>query len=414
MGFINPKSFLLLVCVFSVLMGGCATYQNKVAGPRSSIKNGQISEGLEKFRALAETPGDDQLVYLLDYGTALQIAGQYKLSNEIFLKADAIADLNDFHSVTNITMATLGSESMIQYKGESYEKVLINAFLAINYLMLGQPDEALVETRRLNEKLTKMKMDGRAPYELNPFAKYLSALIWESDRKFDDAYIAFDEAYKLDATNPFLSKDLIRSAKNARRDDSYRQWKKDFANEKEDPTWYDRSKGEVVIIFQQGWGPEKHMMNGQYRYPALRPVSSQTQQITVKIDDVEGEYRSERVYDIEQVAIKTLNEDYGALIARRVGAFAAKAVVADQVRQKNKLLGDLTWLAMNLSDQADLRQWSLLPQTMQLVRIRLKPGTYKVHIQGTGWGQTPTDDRADVDLKVSAEHKSFYNFRSLH
>lgn len=413
MGSRNPKVFLPLLLSFTFFMSGCATYQNKVAGPRNQIKNGQTTEGLEKLKALAEVPGDDQLVYLLDYGTALQIAGQYSLSNEVFLKADKLVDLNDFHSLSNLTMATLGSESMIQYKGESYEKVLINAFLAINFLMLGQPEEALVETRRLNEKLTKMQMDGRAPYELNPFAKYLSAMIWESDRKFDDAYIAYDESYKIDATNPFLPKDLIRSAKNARREDSYRRWKKEFSSQKEDSSWYDRTLGEIVIIFQQGWGPEKQMQNGQYRYPSLRPVSSQTQQFNVTIDGVEGEFRSEKIYDVEQVAIKTLSEDYGALVARRVGAFAAKAVVSDQIRQKNQLLGNLTWIAMNLADQADLRQWSMLPQTIQLVRIRLKPGSYKVRIQGTGWGQVPTEDKTELELKITADRKSFYNFRAL-
>jgi hypothetical protein len=413
-GYFAPSFFLRLSCsVFFFFLVGCATYQNKVAEPRNLIKQGQISEGLEKLRVLAEKPGDDQLVYLLDYGTALQIAGQYKLSNEVFLKADQLVDLNDFHSVSNITMATLGSETMIQYKGESYEKVLINAFLAINFLMLGQPDEALVEARRLNEKLTKMKMDGRAPYELNPFAKYLSALIWESDRKFDDAYIAFEESYRLDATNPFLPKDLIRAARNARRDETYKKWKSEFSSEKEDPSWYDRSLGELVIIFQQGWGPEKRMVSGSYRFPTLRPVGSQTQQLSLKIEGQSEEYRSSTVYNLEQVAIKTLNEDYGSLVARRVGGIAAKAVVADQIRQKNQLLGDLTWIAMNLADQADLRQWSMLPQTVQMIRVRLKPGTYKIHLQGAGWSGEPTNDSLDREVQITAGRKAFVNFRSL-
>jgi uncharacterized protein len=413
-GYPAPQFFLRLSCSFLLCLSlGCATYQNKVAGPRNLIKQGQISEGIEKLRVLAEKPGDDQLVYLLDYATALQIAGEYKLSNEVFLKADKLVDLNDFHSVSNITMATLGSETMIQYKGESYEKVLINAFLAINYLMLGEPDEALVEARRLNEKLIKMKMDGRAPYELNPFAKYLSALIWESDRKFDDAYIAFEESYKLDATNPLIGKDLIRASRNARRDESYKKWKAEFPTLKEDPSWYDRSLGEVVIIFQQGWGPEKHMVNGQYRFPSLRPVASQTQQLSLKIDGMSEEFKSSTIYNIEQVAIKTLSDDYGSLVARRVGGIAAKAVVADQIRQKNKLLGELSWIAMNLADQADLRQWSMLPQTIQMIRVRLKPGKYGIHLHGIGWGGEPTNDSLDREVTIVSGRKAFVNFRAL-
>lgn len=402
-------------CIFLIgTLVSCASYQSKVQGPRNFLKNGKTNEALAKLKELADKPSDDQLVYLLEYGTALQIAGNYKESNDIFLKADKLVDLNDFHSVSNITAATLGSETMIQYKGESYEKVLINAFLAINYLMLGLPDDAVVEARRVNEKLVKMKLDGRKPYELNPFAKYLSALIWESEKKFDDAYIAYKEAYDLDPTIPFLPEDLIRSAKNARRDETYRDWKSKFSEVKEDPSWYDRTTGELVVIFQQGWGPEKHPAPGQYRYPALYPVRSETQSLSLRIEGADAVSQvSERVYNVEQASIKTLNDDYAALIARRVGGVVAKAVVADQLRQKNELLGSIAWVAMNVSDQADLRQWSMLPQTFQMIRLRLKPGIYKIHLQGLGWSKNPTNDSADREVRISAGKKTFENFRSL-
>lgn len=410
--FVLKKSVLLLSLVMAFSLG-CATYQNKVSAARNDIKGGNLAQGLEKLKVLAEKPGDDQLVYLLDYGTALQIAGKFRESNEILLQADRLMDLNDFHSVSNLTMATLGSETMIQYKGESYEKVLVNAFLAINYLMLDQPDEALVEARRLNEKLTKMKMDGREPYELNPFAKYLSALIWESDRKFDDAYIAYEESYKLDGSNPFLPSDLIRAAKNARRQETYAQWKKEFPETIEDPAWYDRSLGELVVIFQQGWGPEKHIEPGKYRYPTLYPTPSLARGLKLRIEGVDGEFRSQQVYDIEKVAIKTLSDDYAALVARRLGAYAAKAVVADQVRQKNEILGFVAWMAMNLADQADLRQWSMLPQSIHLSRIRLKPGIYKAYVVSTDSSGAELGDPHGFEFKLTSGRKVFYNYRAL-
>ena len=71
--------------------------------------------------------------------------------------------------------------------------------------------------------------------------------------------------------------------------------------------------------------------------------------------------KTERVYDITSVSIQTLEKDYGAMGARRTGGVVAKAIVADQIRQKDPLLGDLAWIAMNIADQPDLRHWSLLP-----------------------------------------------------
>jgi hypothetical protein len=215
---IKPVSSILKFSLFLFLatqISGCASYQSKMYATRNAIQQGQNEEALAKLEALAKEPGRDQLLYLLDYATALQIAGKYKESAEQFINADKLVDLNDYHSVTNIVGATLGGEEMVQYKGESYEKFLINTMNAINYLMLGQFDDAMVEARRINEKISKMKMDQRDPYEQSPFARYLAALLWDAQKNYDDAYIEFEAAYKLDSKNPFLPRDLIVAAKKS-------------------------------------------------------------------------------------------------------------------------------------------------------------------------------------------------------
>lgn len=376
------------------------------------LKEGHTSEALEKLKPLADQDSKDQLIYLLDYATALQIAGQYKESNTYFLKADKLTDLNDYHSVSKVTASLLTSEEMVQYKGESYEKFLINTMLAINYLMLGELDEAMVESRRINDKLSKMKLDGRKPYELSPFANYLTGVLWEADQKWDDAYISYEQAYKLDATNPFIAPDLIRSAKKARRDEAYIQWKKEFPQIAENKEWYDKSLGEVVIIYQQGWGPEKHERPGSYRFPKLYPVFSETQFVKATLNG-EGSYGSQTAYNIERVAIETLEDDFGALVARRVGGLVAKEVVADQIRQKNELLGFVAWVGMHVSDRADLRQWSTLPRSFQLIRIPVKAGSYKLNLQGYTGGGSPTSESYAQDIQVRSGRKTFVNWRSL-
>ena len=406
------STFILLFFSLGVL--SCATYQTKVFEARTALRSGQFNEALTSLKKLSENPDRDQLVYLMDYATALQVAGKYKESAEVFGRADKLVDLNDYHSVTNVVGATLGGEEMIQYKGESYEKFLINTLNAINYLMMGDYDGGLVEARRINDKISKMKMDGRDPYEQSPFARYLAALMWESERKFDDAYLEYEGSYKIDKTNPFLPFDLIRSSKQARREDTYNKWKSEFSGVKENPFWYDKGMGELIVIYQQGWGPEKHTRPGQYRFPQLSPSFNQTQSASIKISGSE-DVNTAKVYDVEHVAIQTLEKDFGSLMARRVGGIAAKAVVADQIRQKNELLGNLAWIAMNVADRADLRQWSTLPASIQIGRVYLKPGTYKISIQGLDQGRSVTNDRmADQEIKITAGRKTFVNWRSLH
>jgi hypothetical protein len=316
------------------------------------------------------------------------------------------------HSVTNIVGATLGGEEMVQYKGESYEKFLINTMNAINYLMLGQFDDAMVEARRINEKISKMKMDQRDPYEQSPFARYLAALLWDAQKNYDDAYIEFEAAYKLDSKNPFLPRDLIVAAKKARRADAEKKWRKEFENIEEDKKAFDKSYGELILIYQQGWGAQKATRPGEYRFPSLKKVYNRTQIAQITVDDQKPE-NTEMVYDVDQVSIDTLEKDFGSLVARRVGGVVAKAVVSDQVRQKNQLLGDLTWIAMNIADRADLRQWSTLPASFQISKIYLKAGTYKLKIQGLDSSGANTGESTEKEVTIKGNAKTFVNWRSL-
>lgn len=404
-----------LILIFAVgALGACSTYQSKVADSRKLIKQGQLTEALEKLKPLADQTSDDQLVYLLDYATTLQIAGRYKESNEYFLKADKLVEMNDYHSASKVALATLGSEEMVQYKGESYEKILISTYLAFNYLMLNQFDDAMVEVRRVNEKINKIRQDGRSDFEKNAFALYLAGLIWEADGKYDDAYISFVDSYEIDSSNPFLKEDLIRTAKKSRRNDDYQKWKNTFPEVVESKDWYDKTKGEFIIFSQNGWGPEKHFSPVDQRWPKLYPVHSLTSQTKTSIQGV-GDFNTKICYDMESVVIKTLDLDVGWMITRKIGAVAAKAVAADQIRQKNKALGDLAWIIMRVSDRADLRQWSTLPKNFQMTRVWLPAGQYQVSLRGLDSVNLPTPDvNENLNITIKSGRKTFLNWRTLH
>lgn len=396
-----------------LLMAGCATYQTKVYMGRNLIREGRVVEAAEQLKVEAQKPTDDQLVYLFDYGTALQLSGDYSKSNKAFLHAEELSEVKDYHSISRITGSLLLNEGMVQYKGEDYEKVLVNAMLAINFLMMGDLDAALVETRKLNEKLYKYKFEAKRNYEQNPFAFYLAALIWEADKKWDDAYLDYKKAYELVPQVPYLREDLIRSAKNARRHSELEKWKKQFPTVKEQAKWDPRKYGELVLIYQQGWGPRKQPHPEAPRFPTLRPVNSFTQQAQLIVEKGPTE-RTQRIYSVEDVAIKTLDDAYGPLIAKRMAGLATKAVVADQLRQKNELLGELAWIGMNLADRADLRQWSTLPESFQVAKVRLKPGTYRVKVDGLSQAGAATGEGLDwQEVQVKAGAKTFINWRSV-
>lgn len=397
----------------SFVIAGCASYQSKVTVARDALKRGQSAQAAKELEPLAIQEGKDQLVYMLDYATALQLAGRYKDSARVFGRAERIADIQDYHSISNVASSLVLSEEMIQYKGDDFEKIMINAMNSINYLEQGDLDEALVEVRKLNNKLYKYKYEAKRDYEQNPFAYYLSAIIWEADRKYDDAYIAYKNTYDLVPDYAPLKTDLIRAAIRAQRSEDVEMWRKRFPEVVIDPAWKDRTMGEIVLVYQQGWGPRKAPRPEAPRFPHLVPVSSYIRSAKLQVEGA-GEKQAESIFSVQSVAIKTLNDDYARLVASRVAGIATKAVVADQIRQKDKLLGAVAWIALNVADRADLRQWSTLPQTLQIARMPVKAGKYKVRVQGLdGGGGIAGEASEEREIEVRPGQKRFLTWRSF-
>lgn len=411
----NLKRLTTLVGLFftSSVLTACATYQNKVEGAREALKRGDYEASLKDLEPLAKEENGDQLVYLLDYGVALQIAGKVPESNRILLKADKLSEQVDYQSVSRIAGSLALNEEMVQYKGDTFEKIFINGYLAMNFLELNQLDDALVEARRINEKYRKYRADEKKAFELNSFSKYLSAMVWEASRSYDDAYIAYEESYKIDPTISTIGDDLVRSSKLARRDDTYKKWKKQFPQVVEKPEWSDRSLGELVVIYQQGWGPRKAPSPDARAMPTLIPTTNQTQKARLTVEGKPA-IISLPIYNVQSAAMKTLADDQGILLAKRIAAVAAKEVLASQVRQKDELLGALTWIALHASERADLRQWSTLPQTIQTARIYLKPGKYKFDLQGLDYSGNPTsENKLNQEVEIKVGQKKFVIWRSL-
>lgn len=385
-------STITLWIVTALVATGCATYQVKVDEARRLLAN-DPNLAHEKLKPLAEEEGRDQLVYLLDYATALQAAGRYEDSIKVFLQAEKLSELVDYHSISKVATSLALSEEMVQYKGEDYEKVLINNMNAMNFLALGRLEEALVEVRRVNEKLYKLKADGKKDFNQSPLALYLGAMIWESDRKFDDAYIAYKKTYEVLPDYRPLREDLIRAGIRAQRPEEVEKWKKLFPEVVIKPEWRDRSMGEIVVVYMHGWGPRKQPRPESPRFPRLVSVTRGYPNFSVSV--FPGEYSSEQtqmvsyangqpIYSVDDVAIMALEGDYARLVGSRIAGIATKAVLAEQLRQKDNALGQIAWIAMNLADRADLRQWSTLPSSFSIARIPVKAGRYNVRMESNG------------------------------
>ena len=374
---------------------------------------GEYAQAAKDLEAPSQEDGKDQVLYLFDRAMALQLAGDYKESEKEFILADKMTEIKDYVSLSTEAATLFTNDQIKQYKGEDFEKVLINAFLAIDYAVSNNFEDALVECRRVNEKLYKYKFEAKRDYEQNPFARYLSAAIWEASEKYEDAYIDYKLAAALAPNFPYIKYDLVRLGKRLNRFEDLKEFQRKWGNLDVLTPQEERRSGEIILIYQQGKNAIKRPNPVNYRFPKYFRRYTMTHRVRIEAANENVSELSHEIYSVADVAIKTLDDAYAALVAKRLVGVVAKAVVADQIAQRNQLLGALAWIGMNAADQADLRAWDTLPETLQLARLHVTPGAHTIRIVGLDSGGRPTGEGATVQVDVPAGKKIFLNWRSL-
>lgn len=383
------KKFLI---TFSFLFLSCATYQSKISSSKNLTEEGYYLLAANEIKNFAEQSSDDQLAFLLDYASLLFYSGEYKESIQAFLKAEAISEESDYFSVSRQTGSVFVNEEMLKYQTPVYEKILINVYLALNFIELNQYDEALVEIRKIHQKYLKLKSEEVQPFELNSLGKYLSAILWEMDKKYDLAYLSLKESFEIDPNIHGIETDLIRLAFLAQRDDEALKLMNQFNLRIDKKSVLDSKsskKSQLLIFVHSGQGPQREQSGVNSPYPILVPHSYYKMDHRFEIDNQVK--KSQVIFDLETAAIRSLKEEYDYLVKKRLASFVAKEVLAEQIRQKDEALGLIALIFMRVSERADLRQWSQLPQTVQLVRFELEPGDHELKYQ----------DRAGKTLSIN-------------
>jgi hypothetical protein len=357
---------------------------------RDEFYAGKFTEAAKTLEKGAHEDGVDQVLYLFDRATALHHAGDFEESNKDFHIVDKLTEIKDYTSLAAEAATLVTNDKIIPYKGEDFEKVLISQYLAINYLMLHKYEDALVECRRVNHKLHMMISQGKRKYRLNPFASYLSALMYEDQKEWNDAYVDYQAVHALEPGFAYLGEDLYRLAwRNGIREDM-EKWAEEYHLSIEDQKRIRETANqpEIVLIIENGRSPEKKPDPRWTALPHYVPRSNPVAYAQISISGVDRG-RSTALFSVEQTAIHDLDDKYAGLIAKRVGGLVAKKVVADQIgKRTDPIFGMLAWVGMNAMDQADLRSWLTLPKDFQIFRSRMAPSNegYKISIAPRGAG----------------------------
>jgi uncharacterized protein len=252
-----------------VLLAGCGPSVNRYFLIDASLRAHDPKGADAIVRRVEKEYGDkSHVLYGMDRGMTLQLAGDYEQSNAVLEQAEEELDRLYTRKVRTETLAFMTNDTALPYEGDPYEQVLINVLKAVNYALLDQWQDALVEARRIDHRLNVLsdRIQEKNAYRDDGFARYLSGILYESTGDVNNAFIAYRKAYEtFDATRawshtavPFqLKEDLLRTAEALHFSEELAEYRRLFPDTKWETSQSLQQLAQVVVISYNGRAPRK-------------------------------------------------------------------------------------------------------------------------------------------------------------
>lgn len=420
----------LLAVLPLLILSGCAPSAHLMGDVDTWITQGRYDQADQLVEQNLSQYGENNLVlYCMDRGMLLHLAGRYKESNSFLAKAEKRIDELYTKSLSAQAGAFLTNDNLLPYEGEDFEKVMIHLIAALNYTYLGEWDGALVEARKVDHKLTLLNQRHQKgnTYREDAFARYLSGILYEARgevneafidyRKAHDIYLDYQKAYGTPVP-PTLSSDLLRTTEALGLSEEHQYYKELFPG----ISWTGyidlRQQGELIFISYDGLSPVKtdtfidayipekqvtvredddHDEQEKVETTKLKPVRLALPKFVprpsriaygelklLQNGQVAASQKSFLADDISAIAIRNLEEHMGEITLKAIARAAAKYSLSKEVENKTKdnpyswLFGIASDLYPVLSEQSDKRSWRTLPGQIRMARITVPPGEYAV------------------------------------
>lgn len=388
------------------------------------------------------------LLQSLQAASALRCASQYEKSSALFDECEVIIKEHNekilaADAVSNIG-AVLVNDSVLDYRAQEYDGVMLNTYKALNFWQDGKNDMARIEFNRaldrqrrakerfaaeiekLKEDIEKKQEEQNAkaqqenkkalstaniqkaannpeiesilkkkysslyefktyPDFINPFTTYLAGLFFMAEKDFSKASTLLKEAYGMLENNPVVEDDFARL--------------EGVVGDNEEKGFF------TWVVFENGLGPEKEefrvdlpilLFTDKVKYtgialPRLKFRQEAYSHLTVNNGQSELG-RTCSLASMDRVVQTEFKKRYQSVVIRAVTSTAVKTV-GQYMAQKE--FGDLGGFAMAIyqgaTTSADIRIWSALPKEFQIAKIKT-PGCGSITLT------TPAGENYDVSI----------------
>jgi hypothetical protein len=451
----------------ALIFSGCAANLTKYyKNLRTKIDAGDYSSAVELVEKSKNKYGSKNiLMYYLDSGIVTHFANDYNTSSKKFEQAKEKFDEYYQKSITAGITSILYNDSTMPYYGEDFERVHISIFEALDYILSGRDNDAVVEARQINTRFKNFGVEKNYKnfYKDDGFVKYFMGLVYENGGYLNDAHISYYtalKAYKNGIAEVAVPKDLIddayTSALALSMDDRASEIKKNYPNarKREIPDGY----GECIVVDYNGFVPEKidnvleFALENMWVYVSAVQVDSQEQAdfnkaksiglsafakdyvkvafpkykdfknkiVTFNVQTERLTAKGILVQNVGKIAKACLDDNIKKIYAKTLARAAVKYIIGKSVSkgvEKNagEGWGTLSQVAFNmfnsLSETSDRRAWNTLPDKILMARFYLPEGTHTLKINFLG-DRGEVLDSCDADVDIKAGKKNFVAVRS--
>lgn len=445
------------------LLTSCVTYYQANYEFNREFETGNLKGALQTIgKKTGNASGHNRFLFFVNKGLVFSMLGQYEESNKYFESAYLFWE--DFKvDYFSEGAAYLTNPMVTVYRGEDHEHLMVLYYKAMNFLKMGKEEEALVECRRLGIRLQQLsdRYSENNKYKHDAFINNLMGIIYDSDKDYNNAFIAyrnalenykteFETMFNLSAPNQ-LKLDLLRTAWLSGFKDEFEKYKSEFGM----PNFEYKANegGELVFFWHNGlapikaeWGVNFFIDHGYrdrvifynrelgltFEFPtsnyseADRKGLAQLEVFRVAFPKYieraphfhsstlqlgEATYPLELAEDINKIAFKVLEERMGLEFSKALIRVALKKAEEYSLKKADKGAGALLGLFNALTEKADTRNWQTLPHNISYARVPLPEGQSTVTFNLDGANEQHADRTFTYNVKKG--QILFHTFSSL-
>ncbi|TLU66302.1 hypothetical protein FE810_06275 [Thalassotalea litorea] len=457
---IKPTKLRVLFGSLGVLafLAGCAGmqfsdmfsgYAQQMQPVRAQIDQGQVQQAQSLLVQRGKTENSYALSQL-ERGRLAYLASDWSASQQAFEEVyNYVKTTNEQAKIRvseslNQASALLSNDNALPYIIPAYEQSMMHSYQAINYLMQGNREGALVEVRRANivqenalkqnqQKIDQARNDTLQKADVsesslyssfpdmestladvksgfqNAYTFYLSGVLYEGSNELNDAYIDYKRALQIYPDNPVIINDVQRLAKRLQMQDDIERFDNRYG------TYRPKSEnaqgmGDVVVMIELGQIiprqdasiniPTSH--HGSLRFyslslPSYNNASRFAAPAKVQLSLGERSLLAEPILELLPLAKFQLYDQMPGMVARQVLRIFAKEEIRQEAARSGGDVGNVLASLYNMaSERADTRSWLTLPQQIQVLRQPVNAGPQSIRIDYNGQQQL-----IDVEVKES-------------